>query len=788
MVNFFLNLKLKQKMIFLVLSAIALIFIFVLGYLAINSRTNEIISAKRLLESNSQNYANTFSEYINYSMDITRSLAHTSEALIESGNPDRLILDKTLAKTIEANPDFLAVWTRWEPEGFDKADSIYAGSNFGTQSGIFDLNYYYSNGEIVRYVDMTTPPEEEVEIEYGPYITIPKATLQEAIIDPYYYSFTGQAEDEILMTTTAVPVVIDGEYRGVLAIDIELESLYDIISGMQFYNSGFGKIVSNSGQIVAHPNINNIGRTAYEFVYYDMQAIEYIQQGINATAIGYSEDLGEETLKIYTPISVGDTPTPWSFIIEVPMSEIKSVANRQFYIIIFLGLAALSIVIFVIIRIANYIANPVNKATSVLKTLATGNLEDVKSLKVSKGSDEMTEMAIATNTLVKGLKDTVSFAQDIEQGKLDTEYSLLSDNDQLGKALLNMRKGLVEAEKENQKRKEEDQKRNWATEGYAKFGEILRIDNDDLESLSFKVIQNLVHYLGANQGGIFVLNDSDEEKKILEMTACFAFDRQKFLEKRIEIGEGLIGACYKEGKTIYMTDIPESYTKIMSGLGYEDAKALLIVPLNLNDEIYGVIELASFEPFEKHHIEFVEKVGESVASTISNIKTNIHTNNLLEQSQKQAEEMKAQEEEMRQNMEELAATQEEMERKEKQLAKELETSNEFLAMLQYDEHGIIEKTNNIFNSISKYAEGELIGKHHGILFDNKNFRESAGYKKFWEDMNNGITIKSVFKKIAKDGSEFLVKGLAKPEFDEQGNLKHVIEVYVDITQELLKSG
>ena len=91
------------------------------------------------------------------------------------------------------------------------------------------------------------------------------------------------------------------------------------------------------------------------------------------------------------------------------------------------------------------------------------------------------------------------------------------------------------------------------------------------------------------------------------------------------------------------------------------------MPLKEEDKIEGVVEIASFEEIKPHEIEFIESIGESIASSLNSGKINETTKQLLNETQEKAEEMKAQEEELRQNMEELAATQEQMERRNKEL-------------------------------------------------------------------------------------------------------------------------
>ena len=339
--------------------------------------------------------------------------------------------------------------------------------------------------------------------------------------------------------------------------------------------------------------------------------------------------------------------------------------TRIIIMAIILVLGALVIGAFTI----NSLARPINHTKSILLKMGKGILPKEK---LTEGPDEIGQMAKALNLVIQGLKDIFNFSLEIGKGNFDTEFKPLSDDDVLGLSLLEMRNELKNASKEEEKRKEEDEQRNWAAQGVAMFSDILRKSSDNLEELSYDIISNMVKYTGSNQGGMFIVNDNDKNRTFLEMAACYAYDRKKFLEKKIQEGEGLVGRCYQEQEKIFLTEIPEDYIKITSGLGDDNPKCLLLIPLVYNDVIYGIIEIASFNVYRPFEIEFIERISESIAATISSVKANIQTTMLLEQSQQQAEEMASQEEEMRQNMEELRATQEQSARREEDLKKEVE--------------------------------------------------------------------------------------------------------------------
>lgn len=254
------------------------------------------------------------------------------------------------------------------------------------------------------------------------------------------------------------------------------------------------------------------------------------------------------------------------------------------------------------------------------------------------------------------IASATGFVREIEHGNLDVTIGVdMSDSD--------MKASLISMRDQMKKYSITEKQRNWVNEGMAKFVQILRSGNNEgRHQLSDNIIRNLVTYLKANQGALFALNDDDPNDVYLQMEACYAYDRKKYLDKRIELGEGLAGQVVLEKSTLYMTDLPKDFIKITSGLGEALPRNILLVPLKLEEKIYGVVELASFQLFQPYEIEFVEKLGESIASAVAAVKNGERTSALLKETQIQAEQLKAQEEEVRQNIEELSATQETMQR------------------------------------------------------------------------------------------------------------------------------
>ncbi|HEY9046695.1 MAG TPA: GAF domain-containing protein [Ohtaekwangia sp.] len=452
-------------------------------------------------------------------------------------------------------------------------------------------------------------------------------------------------------------------------------------------------------------------------------------------------------------------------------AEIKdSIKSLQTYTLV-LGTSIIIIGLLSALFLRRSITRPVNFLKNVVVKLGKGELVEEKQAQAS--NDEIGEMATAMDNLVTGLKSTSLFAENIGNGNYQMDFQPLSEHDVLGNALINMRNNLSKVS-------EDDKKRNWATEGLAKFGEILRTNNSDLGKLSDEIIGNLVKYLKANQGALYIVDDTAaDEEATMSMKACYAWDKKKFLNHKIYKGEGLAGQAWQEGDTVYLTEVPQNYVKIVSGLGDANPTSVLIVPLKVNEQIFGVVEIASFNVFQDFEIEFVQKIAESIASTISTVKINARTQRLLEESQEMTEQMRAQEEEMRQNMEELQATQEEMQRSQAETESTLNAIHGSLAVADYNADGTINKVNSNFLELFGYTQDEVVGEHHRILAT-KEEKNSEEYRQFWRDLSSGYPKKGSFKRINRKGEIIAIRSSFSPIKNRSGEVVKVMEIAYEL--------
>lgn len=468
------------------------------------------------------------------------------------------------------------------------------------------------------------------------------------------------------------------------------------------------------------------------------------------------------------------------FIVSVnhTVDKVKQRRNRTKTRIFVLVVSFFIFFISINVFLPRILSRRIKELKDFIEPLKTGRIP--QRLFEPKYFSEIIEISGTVSLVIKSLKDASAFATEIGSGNFNYDYKPVSDKDELGNALILLRDNLKNAQEEEIKRKEEDRIREWLNTGIAKFSDVLRQSTKDIKDLSTLIIKDLVNYLDANQGGMFIIND-ERKDKIIELVASYAYSKERKKRKEFLLGEGLIGTCAVEKATIYMTEIPDDYISITSGLGGANPRSLLIVPLKFEQNVLGVIEIASFNKLKKYQIEFVEKIAESIASTISIAKINERTVKLLDNAKIEAEQRSLKEEELRQNLEELQATQERATQREAELNNLIVAINKAAFIIELDIDGNIVSVPERLTETFEMESNDIIG-HHISEFD---FHDNSVLSEltFWQDLAEGKEKQHQLKFIRAD-EIFWFKIYIIPFADKYGEVLKFISIILEVTDQV----
>ena len=255
---------------------------------------------------------------LNATMTAARTLAQSLAGLKASGRADRAQADALLKSVLEGSPQFLGVWTAWEPDAFDGRDAEFAGKPGHDASGRYIP--YWNRGSGVASV--------EVLVDYdkpgaGDYYQLPKRSGQETLIEPYKYTVAGK---EVLITTTSVPIVVGGRFVGVAGIDVALSSLQDKVGAIRVYDTGYASLLSAGGLFVGDRDPANVGRelTAAD----EREPLNASLRDGRVVRVNHEDPrLDTEVTRIYVPVSVGKDRSLWAFAATVPQDHILAEVN-----------------------------------------------------------------------------------------------------------------------------------------------------------------------------------------------------------------------------------------------------------------------------------------------------------------------------------------------------------------------------------------------------------------------------------------------------------------------------
>ncbi|MFT5641619.1 MAG: methyl-accepting chemotaxis protein [Cyclobacteriaceae bacterium] len=427
------NFTIRQKMMYFILGTTLIIYLLTFGAITYSVNKQAIIEGEKLAETAIKKKAEAIKKVLNEDLAIARTMAIAVKSYIGLPESNRTQLRKELMLgVLRSNPKYDAVWMSYELWTLDP--------NWDKTYGRERATYYIQNGKVSEHIRLDNLESDPIS---GLYTQIKKYKY-ETIGEPYEFQAYGGTSDKMLLGISPTsPLIIDGRFAGLIGTDMSVDD-FKSMSEIDFYDKGFAFLVSNDGTIITHKN-PDLANTQLDSLSIakntSLDVLEKVKNGEKFSFSVFDDYYNEETFFAFEPITIGQSKTPWSVAMVVPISEITRSYKESVYFTVFTGFFGLIILSLIVYVIANSISKSLQNSNKVLKRLSEGDVSIDKELFV-KGDDELSQIARSVNLLVADLKFKASFAEKIGEGQLDSEFEKSGENDILGRSLLLMRENL----------------------------------------------------------------------------------------------------------------------------------------------------------------------------------------------------------------------------------------------------------------------------------------------------------------------------------------------------------
>ncbi len=388
-----------------------------------------------------------------------------------------------------------------------------------------------------------------------------------------------------------------------------------------------------------------------------------------------------------------------------------------------------------------------NRLDSVLGDFSVGKYRSVA--RKRKYIDAKKESIVQSVNLINNYyQKNANYAQILSRQDYGSPIEPAGDFDVIGNSLLKLKSELLRLESEQAVQNEKEKLREKINAGNRQINAILQYAEDS-EEFYFGLIKELTRFLEVQQAGLFIVEEADGGLAYLELKAHFAFDEKRVAQIQVGIHEGLIGRCYLERKRILLKEIPENYTKISSGFGHTEPKNIVLVPLIFNNKVHGVIEISSVTDIEEYKIEFLENVGENIASTLSNISNTRRTAELLEQTKSQAEQIETQRKDLQERIDTHRRQNKNLDKQLLELQEIIGSIKKGTSIIEFDLDKKILSLNERVADLLKMSDKDLVGKSYDDIFVSEDVKKT---RNLWKDLKDGKSFELKDKLKLADGT------------------------------------
>ncbi|GGY80846.1 histidine kinase [Streptomyces olivaceoviridis] len=213
-----------------------------------------------------------------------------------------------------------------------------------------------------------------------------------------------------------------------------------------------------------------------------------------------------------------------------------------------------------------------------------------------------------------------------------------------------------------------NQEQDWLKTNLARISGLMQ-GHRDLPVVAELIMDELVPQVSAQYGAFYLADESDSGPE-LRLVGSYGRPEEDTRPVRITFGRSLVGQAARSRRTIGVDELPPGYVTISSGLGQVEPTALLLLPIVFEEQVLGVIELASVTPFTTVQRDFLQQLVDTIGVNVNTIVANARTDELLQESQRLTSELQSRSAELQARQEELQRSNAELEEKASLLAEQ----------------------------------------------------------------------------------------------------------------------
>jgi len=378
--------------------------------------------SEEIINARVSEYRNLIQSDLNQVLEATITIRNIYEQYEQfDENYRSYVLDEMLLGWLKNNPNYLSTWQAWELNATEEG--------YNMRNGRDRVVNFRLNDQITISKERVDVNNEILTSQY--YQSRERNKLE--LWDPYYDQVTPELAG-ILMTTIAAPIQKNGEFIGLIGVDIGLTDMEKIVSDINLFDGSQSFFLSNDTRIVGHTHKEWIGEMLFDVIKEDTasfrQAINSTHQLENVDFKYYNESAGMDYYVSMSPVKLGGVDKAWTIGVEVPLNVIMSKANEILYNSLLIGVLGLVFLYVVVYWMANVIVKPIKNSVSIARSLANGELDVVKSKDEIK-DDEVGDLQLAlfemAGKLKKILYSIVESTNEIE----DSSNELTSSSTQI---------------------------------------------------------------------------------------------------------------------------------------------------------------------------------------------------------------------------------------------------------------------------------------------------------------------------------------------------------------------